>query len=138
MSPNKKTVQKYIDAFNKCDYRQILSCLTDDIIWIRPDAFHLFGKKAVDREIEKDDLISNSTIKVNRLTEEKNIVVAIGTVQIEWKIGGVLNAVFCDVFEMENEKIKRLTTYQLNLDKTGTNNEKSYASSQQGYLFDDF
>lgn len=29
--------------------------------------------------------------------------------------GGFLEAVFCDVFEMENAKIKRLTTYQVNL-----------------------
>jgi hypothetical protein len=32
-------------------------------------------------------------------------------VRVDKKDGGFLNAVFCDVFAMENAKIKRLTTY---------------------------
>ncbi len=32
-----------------------------------------------------------------------------------WAAGGFLDAVFCDVFEMANARIRRLTTYQVNL-----------------------
>ena len=42
---------------------------------------------------------------------ENNVVVAEGSVRSARKGGGFLNAVFCDVFEMEASKIKRLTTY---------------------------
>ncbi len=45
------------------------------------------------------------------MVEENNIVVAEGAVQAAKKDGGLLNAVFCDVFEMEKYKIKRLTSY---------------------------
>lgn len=45
------------------------------------------------------------------MTEENNVVIAEGTVRSARKDGGLLNAMFCDVFEMENTQIKRLITY---------------------------
>jgi ketosteroid isomerase-like protein len=52
MTENKRTVDKYMDGFRKSDHEQILSCLTDDIEWEMPGAFHLIGKDAFDKEIE--------------------------------------------------------------------------------------
>ena len=43
MTENKKTVEKYMDGFNKLDHQQILSCLTDDIVWDMPGFYHLEG-----------------------------------------------------------------------------------------------
>ena len=34
MTPNKQTVQKYMDAFNRTDHAEILSCLTEDVEWL--------------------------------------------------------------------------------------------------------
>jgi ketosteroid isomerase-like protein len=48
------------------------------------------------------------------MIEENNIVVAEGAVQGKIKSGGRLDAVFCDVFHMENGKIKQLSTYLMN------------------------
>jgi ketosteroid isomerase-like protein len=115
MSRNKDTVRKYIDGFNKSDHAQILSCLTDDMEWLMPGAFHLTGKDAVDKEIENDAFTGSPTVSITRITEENDVVIAEGTVRVAWKHGGFLNAVFCDAFEMENGKIRRLTTYQVNL-----------------------
>jgi uncharacterized protein len=115
MSPNKETVRKYIDGFNKSDHAQILSCLTDDIEWLMPGTFHLTGKDAFDKEIENDAFSGSPTVTITRMTEENDVVLAEGTVRVAWKHGGFLNAVFCDAFEMENTKIKRLTTYQVTL-----------------------
>ena len=111
MSLNKMTVQKYMDGFNKSDHEQILSCLVDDIEWFMPGAFHLEGKDAFDKEIENDAFIGSPTIRITRMTEENNVVIAEGTVRAARKDGGLLNAMFCDVFEMENTRIKRLITY---------------------------
>jgi hypothetical protein len=47
------------------------------------------------------------------MTEENNVVVAQGSVQCRIKAGGLLDALFCYVFEIENGKIKYLTTYQM-------------------------
>ena len=52
MSQNKLTVQKYMDAFTRTDHAEILACLTDDVEWVIPGAFHLTGKEAFDKEIE--------------------------------------------------------------------------------------
>jgi uncharacterized protein len=115
MSRNKNTVQRYIDGFNKSDHAQILSCLTDDIEWLMPDTFYWRGKAAFDKEIENDAFAGSPIVTITRMIEENDVVVAEGTVRVAWRNGGFLDAVFCDAFEMENGKIKRLTTYQVNL-----------------------
>ena len=111
MSLNKMTVQKYMDGFNKSDHEQILSCLVDDIEWFMPGAFHLEGKDAFDKEIENDAFIGSPTIRITRMTEENNVVIAEGTVRAARKDKNLLNAMFCDVFEMENTRIKRFIPY---------------------------
>jgi ketosteroid isomerase-like protein len=115
MSLNKDTVQKYIDGFNKSDHAQILPCLTDDIEWLMPGYFHLTGKEAFDKEIENDAFTGSPTVKITRMVEENDVVIAEGTVRVAWKDGGFLDAVFCDAFEMANGKIRRLVSYQVNL-----------------------
>jgi ketosteroid isomerase-like protein len=111
MTENKTTVARYLDGFNKSNHEQILSCLSEDVEWEMPGAFHLVGKEAFDREIENDAFVGNPTITTTRLVEENDVVIAEGAVRVKKKDGGFLSAVFCDVFAMENAKIKRLTTY---------------------------
>ena len=111
MTPNKQTVQKYMEAFNRTDHAAILSCLTDDVEWLIPGAFHVKGKRAFDNEIENDAFVGSPTVHVTRMTEEDNVVVAEGSVCSARKDGGTLNAVFCDVFEMRGAKIRQLTSY---------------------------
>jgi ketosteroid isomerase-like protein len=121
MTPNKQTVQNYMAAFGRTDHAEVLSCLTDDVEWLIPGAFHLRGKDAFDREIENDAFVGSPTIRVTRLTEEDDVVVAEGSVQSARKDGGMLNAVFCDVFVMQGAKIKHLTSYLMEVrSNTGT------------------
>ena len=114
MSENKKTVQKYMDGFIASDHEMILSCLTDDVVWYMPGFFHLTGKEAFDKEIENDNFEGRPEIKIIRMIEENDIVVAEGSVQSRMKAGGMLDALFCDVFHMDKGKIKQLTTYLMN------------------------
>lgn len=111
LSENKKTIEKYMDGFNKSDHAQILSCLTDDIVWDLPGAFHLVGKEAFDKEIENPAFEGKPLIKVTRMTEENNVVIAEGTVRTKPKGKDFIHLVFCDVFEMQNGKIKKLISY---------------------------
>src|SRR5687767_10263408 len=111
MSANKQTVQKYMDAFSRTDHAAVLSCLTDDVEWLIPGAFHAKGKAAFDKEIENDAFVGSPTINVTRLIEENDVVAAEGTVRSARKDGGMLNAVFCDVFVMQGAKIRHLTSY---------------------------
>jgi len=105
---------RYIDGFRTSNHEKILSCLTENIFWEMPGFFQLTGKEAFDKEIENDLFEGKPEIDIVRLVEENNLVIAEGTVKSKFKDGNLLDAVFCDVFHMENGKIKQLTTYQVN------------------------
>lgn len=111
MSQNKQTVEKYMDAFARTDHREVLSCLTGDVEWLIPGLFHIKGKEAFDKAIENEEFIGSPSISVSRMIEEDGVVVAEGSVRSVKRDGGVLNAVFCDVFVMQNGRIKHLTSY---------------------------
>ena len=115
MSQNKQTVQKYMSAFTNTDHAGVLSCLTDDVEWDIPGTFHVRGKDAFDKEVEDDAFVGSPTIRVTRMIEEGDVVVAEGTVRSARKDGGLLNAVFCDVFVMQDAKISHLTSYLMEL-----------------------
>ncbi|HET9250831.1 MAG TPA: nuclear transport factor 2 family protein [Candidatus Eisenbacteria bacterium] len=116
MSENKRVIERYMEGFRRSDHEMILSCLADDVVWVLPGAFHLEGKVAFDREIENPAFRGKPAIHVSRLVEEGDVVVAEGTVRAERSDGGILNAEFCDVFEMRDRKIRRLVSYLIPLE----------------------
>ena len=111
MSQNKQTVETYMDGFRETDHARILGCLTDDVEWLIPGMFHVVGKAAFDQEIENEAFTGSPAITLTRLVEEGEIVVAEGVVSCARRDGGLLKAAFCDVFEMQGGKVKRLTSY---------------------------
>jgi len=111
MSPNKQTVRKYMDAFSRTDHAEILSCLTDAVEWVIPGMVHHRGKDAFDHEIENDAFEGTPAITVTRMTEENDVVIAEGTVRTQKRGGELIHIAFCDVFEMREAKIRKLTSY---------------------------
>lgn len=111
---NKKTVQRYIDGFNAGNHEMILSCLTEDVVWYMPGFIDLSGKQAFDKEIENDAFQGKPVVAISRMTEERDVVIAEGSVRCQFRNGDWLDAVFCDVFEMREGLIAKLTTYQMN------------------------
>ena len=75
MTENKKTVDRYMEGFRRSDHEEILSCLTDDVEWEIPGAFHARGREEFDRHIEDDGFVGSPAITVTRLTEEGGDVV---------------------------------------------------------------
>lgn len=111
MSHNKKVVETYMDGFNESDHEKILACLTDDVVWEMPGFFYKVGKTEFDGEIENENFTGKPVITKIRMIEEDNIVVAEGAVKAHMKNGGLLDAVFCDVFHFRDGKINKLTSY---------------------------
>ena len=111
MSENKKTIENYMQGFRESNHEKILSCLTEDVIWEMPGIYKHIGKEAFDKEIENENFVGSPTIQVYRLVEEGTIIIAEGAVQGEMINGNKLDAVFCDVFLFERDKIKQLTSY---------------------------
>jgi ketosteroid isomerase-like protein len=112
-SVKKRVVERYIDGFRAGDHEMILGCLTDDVAWETPPFFSLSGQAAFDDAIENDASPGPPDIRLTRLVDEGDIVVAEGTVQAALVGGGRIDALFCDVFHFREYKICRLVTYQL-------------------------
>ena len=111
MTPNKQTVETYMDGFRTTDRTRILSCLADDVEWLIPGMFHTRGKDEFAKHIVDDGFTGKPLITVTRMTEENSVVVAEGSVKAQRTDGPMINLVFCDVFEMRDEKIRKLVSY---------------------------
>ncbi len=107
MTENKKIVERCMDGFNKADHGQILSCLTDDVIWEMPGLFHHVGKEAFDQALGNDAFKGHPVVTVTRMIEEGGVVIAEGSV----KGDDGMTMVFCDVCEMRGGKISKLIAY---------------------------
>jgi len=73
---NKKIIETYIEGFRKSDHDMVLSCLTDDVIWLMPGFFHLSGKEECDKEIEHPNFEGSPEIPNTRLVAENDVVLA--------------------------------------------------------------
>lgn len=98
-------------GFRAGDHGQVLSCLTEDVEWEIPGAFHVRGKEAFDKHIEDEGFVGRPMITVTRMTEEEDVVIAEGFVRTQRTDGVMLTLAFCDVFEMRGGKIRRLVSY---------------------------
>ena len=111
MTPNQQTIETYMDGFRNTDPAKILSCLTDDVEWLIPGAFHAHGKVDFAEHIVAEGSGGDPVITVSRLIEEGDVVVAEGSVRAPRADGRMLDLVFCDVFDMRLGKICRLVSY---------------------------
>ena len=108
---NQRTVERYMEGFRRNDHDEILDCLTDDVEWLVPGAFHVHGKKAFAQQIEGEGFVRPPTIVVDRLLETGDVVFAEGSVRTELADGTRLRLAMCDVFDMRGGRIRRLTSY---------------------------
>lgn len=108
---HKAVVEKYFDGFRRSDHGQILSCLTDDVVWDLPGYRHLSGKDAFDGEIENEAFEGSPTLAVDRLIEEGDAVVAVGTGMGTFKTGEVHHFAFCDLFIFTGDQIIQVVSY---------------------------
>ena len=115
MSQRKSVVETYFEGFRRSDHEQILACLTDDVAWDLPGYMHLTGKDAFDQEIENDEFVGSPTLTVDRLIEEGDAVVAIGSGETTHESGELRRFVFCDVFTFTGDKICRVESYLVSL-----------------------
>ena len=115
MSENKKTVEKYIDGFNKSDHAQILSCLTDDIVWTVFGGFRLSGKEAYDEEIENPAFTGSPKLTIVRMVEEDDVVMAELTGEVHRANGDLMRMAMGEVFVMRDGLIKERRAFVIEL-----------------------
>ena len=111
VSDQKTVVERYFDGFRRSDHTAILACLTEDVIWDLPGYKSLSGKAEFDQEIEGDAFEGRPLLKVERLVEEGNTVVAIGTGEGSLRAGGTHRFAFCTVLTFTGVLISRVESY---------------------------
>ena len=117
MSPNIKTIQRYVDGFRKNDHEQILSCLTDDIEWTVFGHFHLVGKAAYDKAIDgAPEFIDPPQLEIVRLVEQDDVVMAEMKGMMRRAAGGEVHMSMAEVFVMRGGKIAERRAWVVVLD----------------------
>lgn len=112
MTPRKKVVEQFNELFGRQDWKAMTELLTEDIVREEVGAPALIrGKTEFERNMAPSPDVQGMTGNIARLTEEGNVVVAEGTVQLRKKDGSSMNIKFCDVFEFEGNKVKRQTSF---------------------------
>ncbi len=111
MNEYKGTVERYIEAYGVGDRDEVLACLVDDVEWEVPGTFQLSGKDAFAREMANPAFSGQPRITIARLVADGDVVVAEGAVQTQTANGEALELRFCDVFEMRDGLIRKLTSY---------------------------
>jgi ketosteroid isomerase-like protein len=116
VSTRKGIVEMYIDGFRRGDLTQILSCLTDDVVWAHGDKT-LQGRDAFAAEAANDGG-PNPTLILDRLVEEDDSVVAMGHGDVVLGGGDPADFVFCEVFSFAGDAVRRLDTFHVWLNGT--------------------
>jgi uncharacterized protein len=102
-----------LDGFRRSDHAQILSCLTDDVVWELHGYKTLRGKDAFDAEIENEGFEGSPTLTTDRLIEEGDTVVATGGGSVAEKGGDSRRFVFSEVFTFTGDAVSHLDTYHV-------------------------
>jgi len=110
MSANKKLVETYLTTTDKSKLGPLLA---DDVEWVEwgdgvpPSGVVTRGRDAHLKNYGDDKLRG----EIHRLTEENNVVVAEGTAHVTKNDGSSLSVRFVNIFELENGKIKRKSSF---------------------------
>ena len=111
MSNKKAAVEAYFEGFRQTDRARILALLTDDVVWDLPGYKHLEGKVAFDGEIVGEGFEGSPTLELDRLVEDGDTVVAIGTGAGRQTTGETFRFAYCDVFTFAGDLIRRVESY---------------------------
>lgn len=110
MSTNKKIIETYLAS---TDRAKVAALLADDVEWIEwgdgvpRTGVRTHGRKAFIENFGSDELRT----EVTRLTEEGDVVVAEGVAHVLKKNGATLSVRFCNIFELENGRVRRLNSF---------------------------
>jgi uncharacterized protein len=110
VSQNKKIIETHMTSTDRSKAAEFLA---DDVEWIEwaegvpSTGVRTRGKAAFIQNYGDDELRT----QITRMTEENNVVVAEGSTRVHKKDGRVFTVQFVDIFELENGKIKRKSSF---------------------------
>ncbi len=114
MGANKTVVQAYQASLGSLDWAGVASYLTDDVERVEwADGFPQSGVPVRGKAAGVKDMETTTEFQIRstRLTEENNVVVAECVVRVPMKEGGTFVGQCCAVYEFENGKIRRMSSF---------------------------
>jgi ketosteroid isomerase-like protein len=112
MTARKQVIERWAECFAAQDWKAMLDLFTDDVErWEVGAVNRTHGKAEFEKEVLPGPDVVRLGMKVDRTIEEGNVVVAEGLAHIFKKDGGKIDVQFCDVFEFEGNKVRRITAY---------------------------
>jgi ketosteroid isomerase-like protein len=109
----KEIVLQVIDAFDNNDVDKVLSLFTDDVKWtMKGSALTIInGKEEVDNFLGgmKDIKVVSST--KDHIVIDGTTAAVDGLIQCKGKNGENMAMYYADFYELENDKVKTLTSY---------------------------
>lgn len=111
LSDRKQLAEAYFEGFRRSEHAQILALLTDDVRWDLPGYKQLQGKAAFDAEIEGEGTTGPPDLRLDRLVEEGDTVVALGTGTGLLVSGDQFQFAFCTVLTFTGALISRVESY---------------------------
>jgi ketosteroid isomerase-like protein len=113
MSAHKDVIERYIEGFRRGDHSQVLSCLTDDVVWVLHGHLAVHGKAAFEAEIARDLFEGTPSLHVDRIVEEGDAVAVCGRGQVTRKGGEIAHFAFSELFLFAGSRICRLETWHV-------------------------
>jgi ketosteroid isomerase-like protein len=107
----KAVVEKYTDGFRRGDLAQIVSCLTDDVVWALHGAKTLVGKDAFAAEADSGDG-PDPQLTLDHLVEEDDTVAVVGHGGVSLD-GDPHEFVYSEVFTFTGGLVSRLDTFHI-------------------------
>ena len=108
---NKRLVEKIDEAFSTGNTDFILESMAEDVTWKMVGGATFSGKQEVREMLEEMSTYELPNIQQNRLTAERNQVVAEGTMRAVGKDGNSFEAAYCDSYLIVDGKIRELCSY---------------------------
>ena len=108
---NKEIIRVVNEGFSEGDSEKILAHVADDVRWEMPGTFIHVGKDAFRNEINNENFEDEPAITVTNEIAENDFVTVEGEVKCTKKGGAIFDAFFCDVYRLEDGKIKEMRSY---------------------------
>ena len=110
-SPRKRSVHHYVSAYSAGDYERAAEIFTDDVRWIVFGHFESVGREAYIEQMHNPQGVGHPDITVTRYFEDRDSVVAEGTVTQSLVDGTAIELRFLDVFEFAGEHVREKRSY---------------------------
>jgi ketosteroid isomerase-like protein len=111
VTQQKAVVERYTDGFRRGDLAQIVSCLSDDVVWEWHGTKTMVGKDAFAEEADMGDG-PYPELRLERLIEEGETVAVIGRGSVA-RGGDPVDFVYSEVFTFTAGLISRLDTFHI-------------------------